>query len=197
MMRKSSILIAITMFLLTVAIVWRSYSFPVLKSNTNNTVMLSQNLDFQFSSQRSTPNHPVFVSMRYHFEYTPLGNYSYNVGQPHGTEQFEVGISTSTGDAGHGIELHIYRNDVNLTPDNVQTFRTWRKDNIYNNPNDVISGVTINGLPFYAASQTDGINSQSDYYYHVEKNFIYMFIFFDKTPNAEVKSALQDFHLTV
>ncbi len=199
-------LISVTAAILVIVVAWQVVTLHVFapshlqtpKSvNSVNTSQQVVNADFAFLSQQSTTNHPVFVSSHYHFEYRPVGNFGYTIGQARGMQQFIVGVTSQDAKSTNkGIELSVYPNNVQLVDSNLAAFRAWRKENIYDNSSDEIASVVIRGLNFLKATQVYGIDSHGDYYYLIQPDFVYVFYFPGETPLTAVTSSLTGFAIT-
>lgn len=153
--------------------------------------------DFQFMSQLSTPNHPVFISKKYHFEYSPTGNYGYSKEKVLGTQQLAVSVTShDNNDTNSNLSLFVFKNDNNVGTGSVDQFRQWRKANIYDNATDPIEIQKISLNTFYKATQVDGIDSKSLYYYLIRPDYIYVFVRGLDNPNIGILGNLNVFTLT-
>lgn len=166
-------------------------------SRQSTNIAVTHISEFQFISSRSTKDHPVFVSQKYHFEYTPIGNYSSSVGTPREPQVLSVGIFPDKDTTkSKGIELLVYPNSAHLSGQDITAFRTWcSQAGIYDNQSDNVSNVVVENMSLLKATQDDGIDSSSDYYYLISRDFIYVFIFSKGTSSATVQESLTPFHL--
>lgn len=164
------------------------------KDSTNNVNISDPN--FIFSSQDSRPGFPVFSSAKYHFKYAPKGNFSYYQSTPDSTALFSVYfLQQVEQNVLPAVNLIVYQNDEIVTATDIKAFRTWRRANIYDNEQDSITPVTINGLDYLKSTQTDSLDSSSDYYYLVTNDFIYVFYFPVGTPIDSVILNLTPFEI--
>lgn len=180
--------------------------FDVLKKNneavSNNvdsqTKTPTINTDFQFSSQESTTGHPVFISERYHFRFAPQGNYGSMITGSRGVLLNEIGVSTADSNAvsPQNLTLLMYSNTNGVMAGDIMSFRAWRKEALYNNPSDPITTVTLRGFTLLKATQVDGINSKSTYYYLIRPDYIYVFVTGLDNPDQSIQKTLTAFTLT-
>lgn len=173
MINKRTYIFSTIIILLLGVILFAEYN----KQNTVGNNAANVNGAIVFDSSRSKPNYPVFVSHRYNFTYSPVGNYGYQTSGPRLPLLDEINISTSSNTSKDAnLELLMYENVLAITDDNVGAFDQWRQSIIYKDQSSSVSTVQVKGYTLFKAIQADGIDSRSAYYYLVRPKWIYVFV---------------------